>query len=405
MTRYDPRTVRTWAQINVAALSANVQALTQAVAPDELMAIVKADAYGHGAVPVARVCYQNGVGHFGVATVDEALTLRKAGVRGDIYLLSAFHLPEAEALVRGDIIPMLSSRAHFVAIAAAATNAPLPVRAFLVVDSGMGREGMLPEEARSVWNAAQRGGQNAVLTGIASHLSCADDSEGEGTTATRAQTQAFAAFVRGVAETFPGTDDRRGNAGVWLTAFNSPGTLRQAEWEPIPSDLPGVRGVLHRAGLSLYGIEPFAGAFAALPDLRQTLTWQARIVLIRDLPQGATVGYGRTHTLARPSRIATVACGYGDGYPRRLSNRGMVRLRDQTLPIVGRVSMDQMQVDVSDAAKPAKLGDMVTLLGDGLPVLSFADSIGATAHEPTCYLTNRVPRLYTDIPTVPLPPR
>ncbi len=404
MTRpipFDPRTVRTWANINVAALSANVQTLSRFVAPGELMAVVKADAYGHGAVPVARVCAQNGVGHFGVATVEEALTLRKAGVRGDIYLLSSFHLPEAEAIVRGDIIPMLSSPVHFAAIADAAQNAPLPARAFLVVDTGMGREGMSPEEARSVWNAAESGKSNVVLTGITSHLACADDAEPDGTTATRAQTRSFAAFVRSVAEAFPGTDDGRGVAGVSLSTFNSPGSIRQAEWEPTPANLPGVRGVLHRAGLSLYGIEPFAGAFACLPNLQQILTWQARVVLIRDLPEGATVGYGRTHTLARPSRIATVACGYADGYPRRLSNLGTVRLRGETFPVVGRVSMDQMQVDISGATEPVALGDTVTLLGDDLPTLTFAESIGATAHEPTCYLTNRVPRLYMNIPTVP----
>ncbi|MBC7807420.1 MAG: alanine racemase [Akkermansiaceae bacterium] len=404
--RYDPRMVRTWADIDLGVLAGNVRTIGAAFAPDDaldyIMAIVKADAYGHGAVAVSRVCAASGIVHFGVATVDEALTLRKAGVRGEIYLLSAFVPDEAEAILRGDIAPLLSSPEHFHALADAAKDAPLPARAFLVVDTGMGREGMLPGAARALWNEA-RSYPHIRLTGITSHLASADESESDGIDATRAQSASFVAFVQSVAPTFGNADDGRGNRGIWLSLCNSPGTIRRDEWLPIPSDLPGVRGVLHRAGLSLYGIEPHANAFATLPEIRQALSWRARITLVRDLPEGATIGYGRTHTLSRPSRIATVAVGYADGFPRRLSNRGTVLLHGQSLPIVGRVSMDQLQVDITDALVSVAVGETVTLLGtDGeaaIATLSFADSIGATAHEPTCYLTSRVPRLYTSIPT------
>lgn len=407
MTRYDPRRVRTWAEVDLCLLAGNVRAIHDSLAPrgtatsDAVMAVVKADAYGHGAAPVSRVCAAGGVSHFGVATVEEALTLRRSGVHGDIYLLSAFVPDEAEAIVRGDIIALISSPGHFSVLADAARHAPLPARAFLVVDTGMGREGMQPDAAFALWNAA-RDVPRIRLTGISSHLACADDCEQDGTVSTRAQTERFAAFARSVAGTLADGDDGRGNRGVWLSLSNSPGTIRRDEWTPVPANLPGVRGVMYRAGLLLYGIEPYTGAFTGLPDLRQVLTWRARITLTRDMPMGATVGYGNTHTLSRPARVATVAVGYADGFPRRLSNRGTVLLRGERLPVVGRVSMDQMQIDVTDARIPVAVGDVVTLLGtdagEMIPTLAFADSIDATAHEPTCYLTSRVPRLYTNIP-------
>lgn len=404
--RYDPRRVRTWAEVDLNALLGNIREIRASLAPetspDEIMAIVKADAYGHGAVAVSRVCAAGGITHFGVATVEEALTLRKAGVRGDIYLLSAFLPDEAEAIVRGDLIPLLSSPEHFHALAAAAKSAPLPARAFLVVDTGMGREGMLPGAAHALWNEARTHPQ-VRLTGITSHLASADEEGPEGVDATVAQSKRFREFVKSVGSTFAAAEDGRGNRGVWLSLCNSPGAIRRREWPPIPDGLSGVRGVLYRAGLLLYGIGPYGNALAALPDVRQILAWRARVTLVREMPEGATIGYGRTHTLLRPSRIVTIACGYADGFPRRLSNRGVVLSRGQTLPVVGRVSMDQTQVDATDARMPVAVGDAVTLLGpDGtgnIPILSFADSIEATAHEPTCYLTSRVPRLYTNIPS------
>jgi alanine racemase len=185
--------------------------------------------------------------------------------------------------------------------------------------------------------------------------------------------------------------------GIWLSLANSPGALRYPR-----IDLPqkGVRGVLVRTGLLLYGIEPYRGAFAspAVSKLEPVLTWKARVSLIRTLPAGATVGYGRTHTLTRASQIATVAAGYADGLPRRLSNSGTVLLQGQRFSIVGRVSMDQCQIDITDAPRPVHTGDVVTIIGeDGTEqqtAFDIAEAIDTTPHEPTCSLTRRVPRQY-----------
>ncbi len=367
----------------------NAGALRRHAPRAEHMAALTAHAYGHGAAPEARECARAGVTPFGAATVAEAEALREEGISGDIYTLSPFLPHEAQSIVRADVIPMVSSREQWDALAAAAAGAPLPARCFLKVDTGMGRSGCLPEEAQVLWGLAARGG-NVRITGIATHFSSADESD---LAPSEAQAAVFSAFVRTLGPLDAAGEDGRGGRGVWLSWANSPAALRL----PPPEVPPGARGVLVRAGLLLYGIEPFRRALGGA-DFQPVLSWKARVTLLRDLPPGATVGYGRTHTLGRASRIATLAAGYADGLSRRLSNRGHVLLHGRRLPLVGRVSMDQCQVDVTDAPDVA-LGDAAILLGaDGAlaqTVLDLAEQMDTTPHEPTCALSRRVPRLYT----------
>lgn len=387
---FDKRTARTWARIDLEQAARNLAALRVLAGDADLLAVVKADAYGHGAIRVAREGVRAGVAHFGVASVAEALELRQGGIAQEIHLLSPFLPDEAGDIVRADLTPMLSSRAQWDALAAAARDAPFPARAFLKVDTGMGRSGCLPDEARALWQAAGRTPW-ARLTGIATHFSSADEAD---PAPTEAQSAVFADFLRSLGP-LPRSDDGRGGRGLWLSWANSPAALRFPRPFPLP---PGIGGTLLRAGLILYGIEPYPQAFADVPGLGPLLTWQARVTLVRDLPAGATIGYGRSYTLTRPSRIATLAAGYADGLPRRLSNRGHVLLRGQRLPLVGRVSMDQCQIDVTDA--PAAVpGDIATLIGRDGPqsqsVLDIADRVGAIPHEVPCALGPRVARLYT----------
>ncbi len=395
----DPRTARTWAEVDLDRIRTNAAALRRWLAPtgngNDLLAVVKADAYGHGAARVALASTAAGVSHFGVASLAEALPLRQAGISGDIYLLSPFLPEEAEAIVRADLIPMLSSWEQFEALRDASRAAPLPARCFLKVDTGMGRSGANAEAARDLWRRLAEL-DSLRVTGLATHLSSADEFGEEAESATRAQAEAFYACATALFEEHAArADDGRGNSGVWLSLENSPGALqRDLRREP----LPGVRGHLVRAGLLLYGIEPFRGALADLPEIRPVLTWRARVTLLRDLPEGATVGYGRTRRLARPTRVATLAAGYADGLSRRLSNCGFVLLRGTRCPILGRVSMDQCQIDVTDVPGGVSLGDAAVLIGeDGenmQTALDLAACVDTTPHEPTCALTRRVPRLY-----------
>jgi alanine racemase len=159
----------------------------------------------------------------------------------------------------------------------------------------------------------------------------------------------------------------------------------------------GARGFLMRGGLLTYGIEPFRGAFDGIA-LRPILSWRARVTLIRDFEAAATIGYGQTYTVHRPSRIATIAVGYADGLSRRLSNLGEMLIRGRRCPIVGRVSMDQCQVDVTAISDEIAVGDVATIVGvdrnAGISVLSLAHQIGTTPHEPTSAISARVPRIY-----------
>jgi len=397
----DARKARTWAEVDLGIIHRNAAALLRRLgeAGDDLVAVVKADAYGHGAESVAAECLRAGVRRFAVASLGEALALRRAGLMADVFLLSPFLPEEAEDVVRADLIPMVSSREQAEALLAASRGAPLPARCVLKVDTGMGRSGASTGEAQVLWQfLADANDLRAV--GLATHFSSADEFDDDAEAATAAQTDAFYACAAALlADADPNRDDGRGNAGVWLSLENSPAALRDCrgarQQGPPP---PAVRGHLVRAGLLLYGIEPFAGAFSGLPGLAPALAWKARVTLVRDLPAGSTVGYGRTHTLARPSRVATVAAGYADGLSRRLSNAGTVLVRGVRCPIVGRVSMDQCQIDVTDVAAPVAAGETVTLIGeDGelrQTVPEMAERIDTTPHEPTCALSRRVPRIY-----------
>lgn len=401
---FSEETARTWAEIDLGRIARNAQAIQAYLADDTFaMAVVKADAYGHGADRVARECLRAGIGHFGVASLAEAQEVRDAGVHpgsGDIYLLSPFLPDEAAAIVSADLIPMVSSSDQMEALLGVAHRARRPARCFLKLDTGMGRSGGLAADARSLWERVASGpDRNLRITGIATHFSSADELNEAGEAATEAQIRAFREFIRSIDSLSSST-----GGGIWLSLSNSPGALRFPA-----TDLPykGVRGVLVRTGLLLYGVEPFRNAFSAaeLSQIEPVLTWKARISLIRDLAEGATVGYGRTHTLARPSRIATVAAGYADGLSRRLSNHGAVLLHGQRFPIIGRVSMDQCQIDITDASGPVALADAVTLIGENegerQTVLDIAEAIDTTPHEPTCALTKRVIRHYVRTTTAP----
>lgn len=355
---------RLWAEVSLANLLHNVRTLQARFGP--LIAVVKANAYGHGLIPVARTCAQGGMAAFGVATLGEALALRRAGISQPIYALAQLLPEEAEDAIRADITPFISAPEFFDSFVAAAAHAPLPARCFLVVDTGMGREGLPPDDARRLWEGCP---ESVSVQGFSTHLASADEDE---LAPTVAQTQNFEAFIASLGEQA---------TGLVFTVSNSPALLR------------GVGYPLGRVGLALYGIAPYPGALDGT-DLRPILALKARLTLVKDLPTGATVGYGRTYTLTRPSRIATVPVGYGDGWLRALSNRGEVLVRGVRCPMVGRVSMDQTQIDVTDVPGVG-VGETVTLIGEGLPADEVASWAQTTTHEVTTQLMARVERVYT----------
>ena len=356
---------RLWAEVSLVRIVENVQTLREYFGDPGVLAVVKANAYGHGLIPVARACVAGGIAAFGVATLEEALTLRGAGISATLHPLTPLLPDEAEEAVRADLVPFISSQAFFKAFALSARTAPLPARCYLTVDTGMGREGMTPSEARLLLESAE---SSVEILGISTHYAAADEPD---LSPTEAQ---LAVFTSLIAQLGPRCD------ALTLSLSNSPGMLRTRGRE------------CRRAGLLLYGIAPYEGALDGLA-LHPALALRARVTLVKSLPRGATVGYGRTHTLMRDSTIATVPAGYGDGWLRGLSNTGFVLIAGRRCPIVGRVSMDQCQVDITDVPAVA-VGEIATLIGVGITAAEVAAWAQTTPHEPTTLLSARVPRYY-----------
>ena len=335
---------RCWAEIDLGALRANADAC-RAAAPAGcgLLAIVKAGAYGHGMHLVAPALADRARG-FGVANLVEARELAAlpgCGTRR-IVLLSPVLPDERVAAVAGSFEVCLSTPDEVEAYAAAGAEAGTPAKVHAVADTGMGRMGAVahdfPALIHRIRERASAGGP-IRLVGVATHFPAAD----EDAAYTRGQIDDFRALLASLA--LP--------AGVDVHLANSAGVIGFAGQLDFAT--------LARPGLALYGVSPLPAFQAALVPV---LTWKTRLALVRELPVGATISYGRTHTLDRPTRVATLAAGYADGYPRHLSGRGAAVLVDgRRCPVLGRVTMDQIVVDVTDLPRPPRPGDEAVLLG------------------------------------------
>ena len=383
-----PLPPRAWAEIDASALAHNLGLLRRRFAPARIMAVVKADAYGHGVSLIAPLCAELGQRDFGVATPSEGAVLRPMlPPDATIYLLGPTFPAEAPAIAFHRLTPLLSSLEMGEALSAAAKNLGVMAEAHLDIDTGIGRAGVEPSEAM-VTLAALDILPSLTLTGLATHFANADEDPEDA----RIQQELFSAFLTRLG--------RRADT-LLIHAANSPAALNLA---------PDPRQGLIRPGLLLYGIEPEPGLFAqTAADFLPVLSLKTRVTLCRALPGGATISYGRTYTVPPGGGVyATLGIGYGDGYPRRLSPGGYVLLHDQKAPICGRVCMDQTVVDVS-RIPGVRAGDIATVIGtDGVQSISagsLAAQIGTTPHEITTCLTGRVVRgvgmHFRDLPAAP----
>lgn len=373
-------TARAWAQIDGAALKNNVRLLHARFGGESgtrLMAVVKADAYGHGMKHIAPVCVREGIKDFGVATVDEGAALRALLPPAlAIYLLAPTLPADAPDIVHYGLTPLVGTSALGKALAKAARARGVTTDAHLDVDTGIGRSGISASDAPALLRELDCL-PNLRVTGLATHFASADEDPAD------AHAQ-YAQFIDLLEQLGP-----RARA-LTVHADNSPAAL------VLP---PETRHALVRPGLLLYGIEPAPGMLTQADLLlRPVLSLKARVLLCRPLPEGATVSYGRTFTVPAGGGVyATLGIGYGDGYPRRLGGGvGDVLLRGQRAPICGRVCMDQLVVDVTRIPAVHE-GDTATLVGsDGpetLTAAGLAALIDTTPHEITTCLTARLPRL------------
>lgn len=353
-------------RIDLSAVRHNYGTLARAAAPARCGAVVKADAYGLGAAAVAPVLYGSGCRDFFVAHAAEGLALRpRLAPDATIFVLNGIQPGGEPACAGGGLTPVLNSpeQAHRWAAEAAGRGLRLP--AALQLDSGMSRLGMMPADLDG-FLAREDLPRRLDLRLVMSHLACADEPDHP---ANAAQRRSFAAL----AERFP---------GARLSLANSGGILLG----------PGFTHDLARPGLALYGVSPTPGRDIGL---RPMITLQARVIQVRAIPAGTAVGYGATFVAPAPMRVATVAVGYADGWPRHLSGVGGAYHGSTRLPILGRVSMDSMTVDATALPDGTlTLGSLVELIGPHQSLDAVAAEAGTIAYEILTRLGRRYARYY-----------
>jgi alanine racemase len=362
-----------WADIDLEAIAHNVAEIQQLVgAGTQLMAVVKANGYGHGAIPVARAALQAGARWLGVSSPAEAMELRAAGVVAPILNLGYTPGAALSELIKADVSLTIWDASALPVVAAAAAAAQRAARVQLKIDTGMGRLGARPEDAETLARDIVRRPQ-LTLEGLYTHLADADNPDRAYTDRQLDQFEHLREAVGAIAPRPP-----------LVHAANSAALLRH----------PRSRYDLVRAGILLYGAHPLPD-WTDLP-LRPAMTVSALVTHVKEVPAGTRVGYGLQWSAARPCVLATVAAGYADGFTRRLSNRGHILIGGKRCPIVGRVSMDQIIVDATGAR--VRVADPAVLLGrQGNEEVS-VDAVAAVqdtiSWEVFCAISSRVPRRY-----------
>jgi alanine racemase len=343
----------------------------------EVLGVVKADAYGHGSIEVARVLVAEGAGWLAVSSVDEGATLRAAGVAAPRILVMGGFLPfEAAAMVEYDLTPAVHSLAQMRDLNRLAAAAGKPLRYHLKIDSGMGRLGTRAPAAEIV--AAIEATPHAQLEGLMTHLASAADYT---TTQTADQLAYFEKIVAAIVAA--------GYRGLRVHTSSTNAIAYGC----------GSGCNLVRAGHALYGyVSPARGdAPAQRLDVRPALTWKARLLAVKDLPAGALIGYGGTFRTPRPMRVGVLGAGYADGIFHRLSNRGQVIADGKLTPILGTISMDLTTIDLSHSTALGP-GDEVTLLGQEgearLDAQQIARVAGTISYNILCSISARVRRVY-----------
>jgi alanine racemase len=370
----------TWAEIDLNHLAANFNQIKQRVSPTaRVMAVVKANAYGHGAVECARCLAREGADWFGVALPEEGIELRASAITQPILCLAGYWPGQAAACIQHRLTAVVYRLDMIDALNRAAANAGVVADVHVKVDTGMGRLGVRFDQL-SEFVAALEQFRNVRIDGVMTHLAAADDAACQ--PLTRDQIQRFDDAVTVFRE--------HGYRPTHLHLANSAGIFGHREsW-----------GNLVRPGGVLYGLwRDVLSLSTSSPRLLPVMSLHSRICLLKWVPPGETIGYGCTFEASRRSLIATLPVGYHDGYMRGLSNRGHVIVRGMFAPVVGRVSMDLTLVDVT-GVEGVEVDDQVTLLGwNGelkIPAEDLARIVGTLSYEVTCGVSYRVPRVFVE---------
>jgi len=365
----------TIAEIHLDHLVHNLTEIRKKVAPAEVMAVVKADAYGHGAVPITKRLVKESVTHFAVARIAEALELRNAGIEENILIFGSLFPDEIEAALLNDIQVTVTDPMDIDIIREIAIRNSIFVKVHLNIDTGMGRVGIPYDRARSeiikIVNIDQ-----IQLAGIYTHFATSDERNKD---YAKLQMKRFNSVINELIDHLP--------YRPVIHAANSGAIL----------DLPEACFDIVRAGISLYGHYPSTDTTESIP-LKQVMTLKTKVSSIRRLPKGSSISYGRKYITPKETTIAVLPIGYADGILRAFSNKGVVLINGKLYPIVGTITMDQIMVDVGDDS--VKVGDEVIFWGDtpqgNLQATVVAAKVGTIAYELCCSVSKRVPRVYVE---------
>ncbi len=357
--------------VDLDAIKHNYTVIKERMAPAKVMAVVKANAYGHGLLPTARALESLKADCFGVALVEEGIELRQGGITAPILVFGGIFGDQIEQYLRHNLDLTASSVGKLELIEATAQRLNMRARVHLKIDTGMGRIGIQYNNAQVLFDAISRC-KSIDVVGVFSHLATAEDTEDN---YSKLQCDRFDECVKALRKTHTSPVDAH--------LLNSAGIVL----------LPEARHQMVRAGLSIYGVNPVP----SVPlDLKPAMTLRTQVVYFKVLPKGANVSYGRTWKSDKMTRIVTIPIGYGDGNFRRLSNCGHVLIRGKKYPIVGTVCMDQMMIDIG--WDEAFNGDEVILLGsqgsESITVSDLAKAMGTIEHEVLTSTNMRVPRIY-----------
>ena len=369
---------RVCANIDLSAVMHNMEAMHQNIDPDtKIMAVIKADGYGHGAVPIAKeIEHLDYVYGYAAATVEEGMILRNNGIQKPILILGYIFPDQYEEVIQAEICPSVFTLEMAKELSAAAEKVGKDCRMHFAVDTGMSRIGFAdkPESVEEIKKIAAL--PNVEIEGMFTHFARADETDKAPAVE---QLKRYLAFV-GLLE----------KAGVQIPlkhCSNSAGIIR----------MPEANLNLVRAGITIYGIYPSDEVERDIVKLKPAMELKSHVVYVKDLPAGTAISYGGTFASENDLRVATIPVGYADGYPRTLSNKGWVLIHGQKAPILGRVCMDQFMVDVTEIGD-VKKGDEVTLIGrDGdefIGIEEIGDLCGRFSYEFACDISPRVPRVY-----------
>ena len=371
----EPAMRPTLAEINLEAIRHNVRQIRKAVSPSTFItAVVKANAYGHGAIKVSSTVLAAGANGLGVAIPEEGAELRENGFTVPIFVIGLTLPEQAQTLVDYNLVATVSTPDAVQALAEAARKKGRPAEVMLKIDTGMGRVGVQPDQALEFLKRflAVPG---LRVRGVFTHLATAD--AGDKTYANQ-QLSSFTAALTQISDA--------GLSLNWISAANSATII----------DLAHGHFNMIRPGIILYGLPPSKEMHGDL-NLMPAMQFKTRVVYIKEVPPGTKVGYGSTHTTSRATLLATLPVGYADGYNRQLSNKAPVLIGGRRCPVVGRVCMDQIMADLGPGAD-TKIGDEAVLFGRQgdaeISVTELADLAGTINYELVCAISSRVPRVY-----------